>query len=309
MEIYRVPPYPITTTWDLPIPNYTYTLYLEDLVDHSIELSEITSDSNSQVQYELPLNKVQFDRSFLIRFYDTEHEHILYESNLDIIRPYVDATKLATTASEIADYKMNELVARSIIDTQVGNGFYNHKLIMQGIGQGTDYFPLWEHAYRVLKVYENDVLVYDIDAVDPTTNLHDYRITLDNSAIYRYITTPNTIDPYNRLESSPLNTMPGSGDLGSVGTRSVHFPYGSDYIFILDAGYKTVPPDIERATMMLIEDLKCGKLEYFKRYMTSYNTDQFRIQFDKAMLDGTGNFIVDKILEKYETNITRPGVL
>jgi hypothetical protein len=43
--------------------------------------------------------------------------------------------------------------------------------------------------------------------------------------------------------------------------------------------------------------------------MTSYNTDQFRIQFDKAMLDGTGNFIVDKILEKYEANITRPGVL
>ena len=60
---------------------------------------------------------------------------------------------------------------------------------------------------------------------------------------------------------------------------------------------------------MLIEDIKCGKLDYYKRYITSYNTDLFKIQFDKSMFDGTGNYIVDKILEKYEFNITRPGVL
>jgi hypothetical protein len=309
VEIYRVPPYPITTKWDLPIPNYTYKLYLEDLVDHSTELFTVTSDVNGQVSYELPITKVQFDRSFLIRFYDTELEHVLYESNLDIVRPYVDVNKLATTASEIAEYKMNELIARSIIDTQVGNGFYNHKLIMQGIGQGTDYYPLWEHAYRVLKVYENNVLVYDLDAEDPETNVHQYKINLDNSAIYRVDASAITTESYNRTESYPLNTMTGSGDLLPIGGRTVHFPYGYEYTFILDAGYKTIPPDIERATLMLIEDLKCGKLEYFKRYMTSYNTDQFRIQFDKGMFDGTGNFIVDKILEKYENNITRPGVL
>lgn len=278
-------------------------------MDHSVEIDTIQSDANGKAEYVLPLVKIQFDREFLIRFYDEEQEHILHESNLDIIRPYVDVTKIVSTASEIAEYKVHELIARSIIDTKVGNGFYNHKLVMQGIGQGTDYYPLWEAASRVLKVYENDVLVYDIDAVDPITNSHTYRITLDNSAIYRVDSASATIEPFNRSESYPLNTMAASGDLASVGARTVHFPYGHEYTFILDAGYKTVPPDIEKATLMLIEDLKCGKLEYFKRYMTSYNTDQFRIQFDKAMLDGTGNFIVDKILEKYETNITRPGVL
>lgn len=308
MEVYRVPPYPITTTWELPIPNYTYTLYLEDLVDHSIELSTIESDANGKAEYVLPLTKIQFDREFLIRFYDTEHEHILYESNLDIIRPYVDTTKLASTASEMAEYKMTELIARSIIDTKVGNGFYNHKLIMQGQGQGTDYYPLWEHAYRILKVYENDILVYDYEAEDPTTNLHQYAITLDNSAIYRY-NLENNGEIINRAESYPLNVVIGSGDLAPYGLRLVDFPRGYDYTFVLDAGYKTVPPDIEQATLMLMEDIKCGKLEYFKRYMTAYNTDQFRIQFDKSMFEGTGNFIVDKILEKYETNITRLGVL
>jgi hypothetical protein len=50
-------------------------------------------------------------------------------------------------------------------------------------------------------------------------------------------------------------------------------------------------------------------MEYYKRYITSYNTDQFKIQFDKKMLEGTGNIIVDKILGKYVQTITRFGVL
>lgn len=309
MEVMRVPPYPITTTWDLPIPNYEYIVSVEDLVDHSIQESNLFSDANGKLTYVLPLANVQYDRNFFIKFYDTEHEHTLYESNLDVIRPYVNPTKLGTTASEIEEYKMYELIARSIIDTKVGNGFYNHKLILQGVGQGTDYFPLWEETSRVLKVYENDILVYDIDAEDPSTNIYTYKVTLDNSAIYRIDPTDviNTVN--NRYEAQPAVLPSGSGDLGYIGYRTVAFPRGYDYTFILDSGYKAVPPDVEAATLMLIEDLKCGKLEYYKRYMSAYNTDQFRIQFDKSMMDGTGNYIVDKILEKYETTITKPGVL
>jgi hypothetical protein len=308
MEVMRDPPYPLTTTWDLPIPNYEYIVYVEDLVDHSIEETNIFSDANGKLEYVLPLAKVQFDRSFFIKFYDTEHEHTLYESNLDVIRPYVNPTTLADTASEISEYKMYELIARSIIDTKVGNGFYNHKLVVQGVGQGTDYFSIWEDTSRVLKAYENGVLVYDIDAVDPSTNLYTYKVTLDNSAIYR-IEQEDTIEFFNRAEKHPSVLPAAYGDLGVVGGRRVAFPAGHDYTFVLDSGYKAVPPDIEVATKMLIDDLKCGKLEYYKRYMSAYNTDQFRIQFDKSMMDGTGNFIVDKILEKYETTITKPGVL
>ena len=71
MEVLRVPPYPLITTWSLPIGNYEYVVYIEDLVDHSVEKTNITSNANSKLVYELPLTKVQFDRDFLIRFYDT----------------------------------------------------------------------------------------------------------------------------------------------------------------------------------------------------------------------------------------------
>jgi hypothetical protein len=101
MEVLRVPPYPLVTTWELPIPNYTYIQHVEDLVDHSIEEVEVTSDANGIVNYQLPLTKVEFDRKFFIKFYDEEHEHTLYEENLDIIRPYVNPLKMETTASYI----------------------------------------------------------------------------------------------------------------------------------------------------------------------------------------------------------------
>jgi hypothetical protein len=302
MEVMRVPPYPLTTTWTLPIPNYEYVVYVEDLVDHSVEETNLFSDENGKLVYELPLEKVQYDRNFFIKFYDTEREHTLYESNLDIIRPYVNPTSLGTTASEIEEYKMLELVARSIVDSQVSDGFYNHKQIIQATGQGTDYFSLWVNANKVLKVYENNLLVFDVDT--PEENTYNYIVTLDNTAIQRV-----EANELNRYESTGANLPVGRGDLGYYGYQSIAFPHGYDYTLIIDTGYKAVPADVEYATKLLIEDLKCGKLDYYKRYVTSYNTDQFRIQFDKSMFDGTGNFIVDKILDKYANTITKPGII
>ncbi|NDB61022.1 hypothetical protein EB001_21655, partial [bacterium] len=89
----------------------------------------------------------------------------------------------------------------------------------------------------------------------------------------------------------------------------VSFPEGADYMFYIEAGYKVVPNDIKDATNMLIEDIKCGKLDYYKRYVDNYRTDQFSIKYNPMMLEGTGNLLVDKILDKYVNVVTRPGVL
>jgi hypothetical protein len=307
-EVLRVPPYPISTTWDVPEANTTYTVYVEDLVDHSFETTEIESNADSKLVYELPRSKVQFDRDFLFRIYDPSNE-IVVDSNLTVYRPYVDPNMLGTTASEIAEYKQWEIIARSIIDTYLaegsGNGgaFYNHKLIIQHVGQGTDYFPLWHNTNKVLKVYENNVLVYDVDDTE-TVWPFTYVVTLDNTAIMRVQT-----GTYNRAEQRFPIASQAVGDLGFYGYNGVAFPKGNDYIFIVDAGYKAVPPDVEIATKMLIEDLKCGNNDYYKRFITQYDTDQFNIKFAPQFLSGTGNNIVDKILSNYKGNLLKPGII
>ena len=302
MDVLRVPPYPIITSWDAPNADTDYTFYIEDLVDHSVETTSVTSNAQSKVLYTIPQAKLFFDRKFLVRLLD-DTDHIVLENNLDILRPYSDPNKLGSTASEIAEYKNYELVARSVIDTIVVDGFYNTKHVVQGVGQGTDYFSIWEDFNRVLKVYENNVLVYDIET--PEDNVYDFIITLDNSAIQR-VHAGN----FNRVEQGPV-TLPGAyGDIANMGSfRYVDFPKGYDYTFILDVGYKTIPPDVEAAVKYLIEDIKCGKLDYYKRYVTAYNTDQFKIQFDKTIFEGTGNLVVDKILDKYLKNLVKPGLI
>lgn len=306
MEILRLPPYPIVTTWDVPAANTAYTVSVEDVVDHTIETSEVTSSVDSKIEYELPREKVQFDRDFAFRVYD-EAGLIVIDSNLTVYRPYVDPHTLGTTATEIEEYKQLEIIARSMMDAYLGNdsatgeGFYNHKLIVQGVGDGTDYFPIWHNPKRILKVYENNVLVYDGDTPDDWAV--QYVITNNNSAIMRVET-----GTYNRLEQKPTGLFTGSGDLGPYGGRYGAFPKGYDYVFVLDVGYKAVPPDIEIATKMLIEDLKCNRNEYYQKFITQYKTEQFDIKFDKSMLSGTGNLIVDKILNGYKGTVFKPGV-
>lgn len=388
MEVLRVPPYPISTKWDVPDANATYIFEVEDMVDHSIERTTVVSDSSKQVTYVIPRAKAQYDRDFSVKIYETDiYGEIVLESNLTIYRPYVDPNLLATTTADIFAYQEYEIIARSIIDTFLmegsGNGgaFYNHKLIMQRTGEGNDYFPVWHPVNRVLKVYENNVLVYDaentpvgiaiqnvtltgsaltlstivthgfqsgqtitISGVTPTkfngtftiidvptantftvdnTNIaaanneaitarggvesiwaYQYKPSLDNSAIMRM-----EFGEYNRMEQTPLNLPSGVGDIGFYGYYPIAFPRGYDYIFIVDAGFKAVPPDVEIAIKMLIEDIKCGNNDYYNRFVSEYSTDQFNIKFAPQFLEGTGNMIVDKILSNYKGTLIKPGLL
>jgi hypothetical protein len=323
MQILRLPPYPISITYTVPDPLTSYVFVIEDVENQNTTQEAILSTSQSKVTFELPTDFSKYDKSYSLAIYEEISEGVLsdeavVEDNLEIMRPYVDPTTLGTTATEIAQYKEYEGIARTIIDNITG-GFYNNRTYLETVGQGTDYIPLWERTNKILKVYENAELVYDVDHADgPALGEWNYLITKDKSAITKDPVAYT--DAINRAErkKSGMFVAPSDSfalfdteDSGNIYTISggVAFNEGYDYIFQLETGYKVVPYDIQDATKMLIEDIKCGKLDYYKRYVTSYNTDQFKIQFDKSILDGTGNILVDKILSKYVKSITKLGVL
>jgi hypothetical protein len=304
MEILRVPPYDdIIVNFVVPSGYSDADIYarVTDMADLSVQTLEfLESSTGDNINIELP---GRYDNHYRIEIFTVDEvEELIHEEYYELTRPYVDPNTLGTTASEIAEYKILELVARSMIDTFVPEGFYNKKITILGTGNGGDYLPLWEKVYRIFKVYENNVLVYDRS--NPDLYEFQYIITSDKTAIQRV-----QDGDLNRYESTAQNLPVASGDLGYYGYNGIAFPAGYDYTVVVDHGYITVPDDVEYATKLLIEDLKCGKLDYYKRYVTAYNTDQFRIQFDKAMLSGTGNFLVDKILDKYVKTIVKPGII
>lgn len=303
MEILRVPPYLDVNFEALTVPagftNATVSIVVTDLADLSETTTSAEVSTGQKVSVSLP---GLYDNSYRIQVLASDSTPLADET-VELVRPYVDPSSQGELPSEISAYAEKEELARAVIDSIVPDGFYLKKTVLEITGLGLDYLPIWVDAKKILKVYENNVLVFDAES--PETSRTLYRISDDKTAIME-----DYVGIFNRREGAPQE-LPASPsdyiDLAYFGSRG--FPHTYDYRVVLEHGVYSVPSDIARATLLLIEDIECGKLEYYKRYVSAYNTDQFRIQFDRQSFEGTGNLIVDKILSKYIKSIRKIGVL
>ena len=328
MQILRLPPYPLTISYDVPLPNTDYILVINESARNVNDVTEsIVSTAGSKLEYTLPDQFNSYDESYYLAIYEDVEGlpgDIVVEDNLEIMRPYVNPTKLAqslgfTTATEIAQYLQYENLARAIIDSIVPGGFYYERSWYETNGNGTDYLPIWDRVYKIVKGYENNELVWDTDDDPQALGQWNYLLTKDKTAIIKEWNQQMT-DSYIRAVGTPKGVPLGESDsiylydtedstVTLAVAPGVTFPVTFNYLFSLETGYKVVPYDIQDAITMLIDDIKCGKMEYHKRYILDYSTDQYKIKIDKSALDGTGNILVDRILEKYITNFGTPGVL
>lgn len=334
MQILRLPPYPLTISYDVPLPNTDYILVINESERNVNDVTQtIVSTAGSKLEYTLPDQFNSYDESYYLAIYEAvyttgsetpEEGDIVVEDNLEIMRPYVNPTTLATTlgsgtATEINDYTRYEALARVIIDSIVPGGFYYERSWYEVNGNGTDYLAIWDRVYKILKAYENNELVWD-STQDPAALFEwNYLLTKDKTAIIKEWNQQMT-DSYVRAIGTPKGVPLGESDsiylydtedspVTLAVAAGVTFPITFNYLFSLETGYKVVPYDIQDAITMLIDDIKCGKMEYHKRYILDYSTDQYKIKIDKSALEGTGNILVDRILEKYITNFGTPGVL
>jgi hypothetical protein len=292
VQILRVPAGQFVVSIKVSEPETLYDYSQTDLSDNSYFLSQAVSDENSFVELTLP---EKYDTDYLITIDGNENE-------ISVIRPYVDPNSFASTASEISEYSKHEEIARAIIDSIVDEGFYYKKQVIETTGNGSDFIPLWVNAKKILRLYENNELLYDAESTEVSELV--YKITDDKTAIEL-----DYSERVNRLESAPLMFLSAGGDLLDAKYSYRGFPKTFDYKLVLEVGYRNVPSDIQKAAEMLIEDLSCGRLDYYKRYVSDYNTEQYKIKFDKGVFEGTGNIVVDKILSKYVKSIRSLGVL
>jgi hypothetical protein len=297
MELLRLAPHD-DLTLNFVVPEWytqetNFYIRVTDLSDLSEVITDHTGEAGDTFSYTL---SAKYDSNYRVEFDSINGEDIpIYDDTTELVRPYVAPSTLGETASEIAEYTKYEEIARAVIDSVIPEGFYYKKKTLEVVGLGADYIPLWWDAKRILSVYENNELVTD----------RTYEITRDKTAI-----TEIAADRVNRNEQAPLVLPAAGSDLVDANLPPLRgFPNGYDYKFVLEVGYPTVPSDIVRAATLLIDDIKCGRNDYYQRYISAYNTDQFRLQFDSRVFEGTGNIIVDKILSKYAKSITRLGVL
>lgn len=292
MEILRLPPVQPEATIVVGSSNTAYNYVVLDLSDESSTTGTATSDASFSVR--IPLSS-QYDGDYRITIDGEEHF-------VTVVRPYINPNTLGSTQTEINKFTRHEEIVRAIIDSVVTEGFYYKKRVVETTGLGADYLPIWINAKKLVKILENNVVLFDSENADDYAT--SYGLSDDKTAI-----TLLSAEQINRAEGAPLEFPQGFSDLLDMKFGHRGFPKGSDYTLYLEAGYERVPSDIVRAAELLIQDLDCGKLEYIEKYVQEYQTDQFKIKFDTRVFEGTGNMIADKILSKYAKSIRHFGVL
>lgn len=302
MEIYRSKPYQdVQLEYVIPentgVGSFTVTYYLTDMSDLSVTTADVTVQNDGTYSVSVP---GIYDNVYRLEvLYNGEY---IWEETYEVVRRYVDPESILPVGASIAEYETHEELARAIIDSVISEGFYYTKKTIETVGLGTDYLPLWIDAKKVLKVYENNILVFD--ASDPEAYPANYEITKDKTAV-----TVKYTGELNRLEAAPNIIPAGYSDLLDLQFSYRGFVKTYDYRLVVEAGYTAVPSDIVKATALIVDDLACGKVDYYKRYISDYSTDQFRLKFDNRVFEGTGNLVVDKILSKYAKSIRTVGVL
>lgn len=327
MEITRLAPFPLTFVQSGFTPSTKYVVTIMN--DYSADLVEIpvTSNVSGVISTPLPDYFSRYDAEYRVEIYEDESltstpvlGDVVWIDTLTIARPYVDPSTLVDTSTDIDEAKQYESLARSIIDSITG-GFKYERDILEAVGNGADYIPCPVRLNKVIRVYENDILVYDAEPTDPAwVNLKEFKVSPDRTAITIALTGTGG---YNRHQSRPIKVHSSASDSfepytgADDGSRHEplmdrnysFFPNGWDYVLVVDAGWAVIPNDIKQATTMLYNDLKCNNMPYLNSYIKEYESGQFTLKFDAGAFSKTGNNIVDQILSKYPRGIGRLGVV
>lgn len=338
MQIMRVPPFPLTFTQSGFESDRAYAMLIVD--DHATSVSEISivSDVDGVISLELPTYFSKYDDEYRVEIYYnlslTPETTILlgdlvWLDTLTIMRPYVNPSTIAETPEDIANATIYEEIARAIINSITGGFMYKREFV-ETVGLGNDYLSVPFRLNKIIRVYENDVVVYDTEPDDPATwtNKKEYYITPDKASIS--VVVPGTTG-FNRTQSKPVNMRRGASDsftlyntndspnfaydvydtktFSDYGGNSVMFPSGWDYVVWVEAGWPIIPQDIRQAMSLIINDIKCNNLPYVNQYISEYKSDQFNIKFNDLAFRDTGNRIADRILSAYVRPIYRLGVL
>jgi hypothetical protein len=290
MEALRLPETVVVEVeFSLPSANTDYYMEYSDIETGQSFSASASTNSSRVATFSLDPYYLKYTGDLEVQIFDSL-SNLTYSDGVEVVRPYCNITsvkgKLNLNTSQVEQY---EKIARKIIEAEAGK-FTFVKKQKEVIGMGMDYLPIDERIQSIYQLYENNVLIYDVNTPDLPES---YSISIDKSSIVQ------DREYNNRLQYTKVWR---DRNLGT------DFPAGYDYVVSGEFGYRIIPADIQQACELLIQDIAENNLRYVNRYIEKFDNTEFNITFSKNYGSGTGNLIVDKILAKYKNRI-RLGVM
>ena len=228
--------------------------------------------------------------------YEVGGKAVSAEDYYQVFTPYtstssiIDFYKFGTRPSDL-DYKSQEeliaaeRVARFQIDNYTGQTFgrsYGHQEVF---GYDSDAVELTQRMVNITQMYENDILVIDYTQ-DPVLNTFGYNIEL----------TPTNRGV--RIVKNNFDTI-YEGQYDPTILYYGRFREHTRYHFYGDIGWPYVPQDISYCAVKLAGNLLSRDAQWRERYLQKVNLSEISFELAKGAFNGTGDVIVDSILDSY----------
>jgi hypothetical protein len=214
----------------------------------------------------------------------------------EIVTPY-------TTTSDLIDYydlgvRPNDLnyksaetlqqlekIARTLIHGYSGQTFGRRYGFQEQFGNGSDAIWLTERMISVDKMYENGVLVYDT-TVSPSVNSFGFPIEITPTGkSIRVVNTGWDVRYDNQVDPTILY-------YGRFLNSTRYKIYGT-------IGWDYVPTDIKLCATLLVGDLMANDAAWRIKYLSEVSMSDTSFKMAGGAFNGTGNLIVDNILDTY----------
>ena len=309
-----------STTGSLPTGINTSTIYYVSIANNNADEFNIyttspenlinTTGTQSGVHkvlsqgassYEITLNadSCKYDRDLVIEVQSIQLNGYSTDSvDIKVKKPYA-------TVSEIVSYFSNQNIngaspiqgesaefieklerkARYLINAYTGNDFKFEYKTVGAYGANTDLLHLGQRIESFDKITYNDYLVYD-STEDPVIDELGATIAVAPSKFAIKVVAEG-VNISEWVDQNPLN-------------NPSYFGKDAAYLIRGEYGWKAVPEDIKIAVYELINDFICNDFIYRNKGLKSIQNDAFNIQFNDAMLNGTGNLYVDALLAPYK---------
>lgn len=184
-----------------------------------------------------------------------------------------------------------ERATRLIINAFTGQDFGHFTGSRKVRGSGNKALLLPQRVITLTQINSVDI--------DPRFLLSD-----DGWTLYKF---PFGLPPYLDSCSDPYSYFAPNGEVWqSLGV--IVTPYSNDcapwakniyYDVNAEWGYYSVPPAVQEAARLLVNDYACGDSQYRDRYLTSMTAADWRIQFQSGAFRDTGNVRADQLLADF----------
>lgn len=188
-----------------------------------------------------------------------------------------------------------EKMARYAIEAYT-NGFFGNRLdTTEELGQGTDVLVISDFITKVHKLWENDTLVYH----DGVLNNFGYPIVITGSKQGIRIQAEMDLVEYSSEYTGNLGISDSNYYRGNPSFRYPAFRQTWNYKIEGQFGFDSVPSEISECAIMLINDYLCSDSTWRRKYITDIKTSDWNISFGSGSTKGTGNAVVDTILDGF----------